>query len=142
MHKLGPGYGHNQSPESSKNSQPLFYPSKISNSTAFFSNFHVSLKLRIFVILFSFFPLSYLSSSSFFTRCLSLIPQTSNMVLLFSLSLSLSSFLHIYIWIWSCWWLVTNYKKCTKFTIHEHCWVEIADLNYIWFQRDCILNRW
>lgn len=101
MHKLGPGYGHNQSPESSKNSQPLFYPSKISNSTAFFSNFHVSLKLRIFVILFSFFPLSYLSSSSFFTRCLSLIPQTSNMVLLFSLSLC--HYLHfcvIYIYIY------------------------------------------
>lgn len=93
MHKLGPGYGHNQSPESSKNSQPLLYPSKISNSTAFSSNFHVSLKLRIFVILFSFFPLSYLSSSSFFTRCLSLIPQTSNMVLLFSLSLSVTIFI-------------------------------------------------
>lgn len=98
MHKLGPGYGHNQSPESSKNSQPLFYPSKISNSTAFFSNFHVSLKLRIFVILFSFFPLSYLSSSSFFTRCLSLIPQTSNMVLLFSLSLSVTIFIFAYIY--------------------------------------------
>lgn len=95
MHKLGPGYGHNQSPESSKNSQPLFYPSKISNSTAFSSNFHVSLKLRIFVILFSFFPLSYLSSSSFFTRCLSLIPQTSNMVLLFSLSLC--HYLHFWV---------------------------------------------